>query len=770
MRQTIARLPIIVIPVAVVVLFWPFFLQGLHVVPFHFEPASVTAIPGGGNSAAINYGIPWDASPILLHYPNAALTGDALRSGHLPTWNPYQGCGTPALGSGQAYPFSPFLWPFYLFPNPWAYTLGLILGCLFGAWGAALWLGRLGLKRWMLLFGTALTIINPWSVRNLVYSHFWTGWWFGWLLWSWERTLDPEERNWWLPALMIAGTVYSGHPETALLLTAGSFLYAAVAWAVRPRNQRSSSFWVQAAGVAALAGMLTAVHWLPVIQNLKEALPYKLFLPKLSTDVSFGFASLVSPRSDVYLSPLLWGLGLMGLLTVLRERRLWAPLAVLSASIVFLFHPWPGRWLYWLLTLGGVIPAFYGGCLFAFVLAPIVAVGARRFAEEGGDRRRRLLIPLSLGLLPSACYFLWDLKHGDHLAGLVRPEWLAFVSLMLILGFAAAWARPGRFRRIAVASMLTLAVLDPFVLGFGYLKASTPFEFVHSLSAPHRSFFNRLNPLAGGPPAIKEARGLLAKGHGRFWSPVVPSFSSEACLAPDLATLWRLRDIRIQDVLLLQRYVVLQQAFWPKNRHEYFTLLAFAGGRPGDLASLGVSAVGIPLDAESGRFRWETIPDACPRAFLVHSVVASRNELESYHKWLDLRHRGLLGKVAVLEGWHGSAEVGHPDRADRVSWLEDGLTRVRVRVSASSPAVLVLLDSYADGWKARIGRRTVSILPADLAFRAVIVPPGVHEVQFDYAPRSVREGLLTTIGGWLVVVLLAGVTRKSRREAKNASA
>ena len=70
-----------------------------------------------------------DESPVALHYPNAFFTGACLRAGELPLWNPHQGCGLPALGCGNAYPFSPFLAPFYLHPTPWVYSFGLLAGC-----------------------------------------------------------------------------------------------------------------------------------------------------------------------------------------------------------------------------------------------------------------------------------------------------------------------------------------------------------------------------------------------------------------------------------------------------------------------------------------------------------------------------------------------------------------------------------------------------------------------------------------------------------------
>ncbi len=74
--------------------------------------------------------------------------------------------------------------------------------------------------------------------------------------------------------------------------------------------------------------------------------------------------------------------------------------------------------------------------------------------------------------------------------------------------------------------------------------------------------------------------------------------------------------------------------------------------------------------------------------------------------------------------------------------------------------MLVLLDAFADGWQARVDGAAATIYPANLAFRAVAVPAGVHEVAFRYAPTSVRDGLVVTACGWLALAALAVAGRR----------
>ena len=67
-------------------------------------------------------------------------------------------------------------------------------------------------------------------------------------------------------------------------------------------------------------------------------------------------------------------------------------------------------------------------------------------------------------------------------------------------------------------------------------------------------------------------------------------------------------------------------------------------------------------------------------------------------------------------------------------------TEVRLDVQAKAAGHVVLLDTFYPGWHAEVDGRERPIRAADLAFRAVAVPPGRHTVRFFYRPTSVIAG------------------------------
>ncbi len=740
MKSRPAALALLFLLAMTVVAFAPMVFKGEHIVPFHFQWGSITGIPHSGEPGAVAMGLPRsDDSPIFIHYPNACFAAQSLRHGELPTWDPYVGCGTPALAGGQTYPFSPFQWLFFLSPDPWVYTAGLFLGCLWGALGAYLWLGGFGLRPWQRAFGAVVWSFNPRCLQWVIYSDIWAAWWFGWLLWAWDQALEKERRRGWLPAVMIAGMVYCGHPETAFLLTGASVVYLLVAWRLRTAEERipGRRLLARFAGAIALAGALTAVHWLPLLANFSDSHTYKGAFFETILNQRFPPSTFLSPASDLYLSPMLVALLLAGLLALRRQRKLWAAVALLVLGL-FLGHLlFPFRPVLWVASLDGLVRAVYARPLIWFALAPLAAAGAWRLAQEGGAaQRRKGAFVVAAGALPMGIFLLVQALGGNPLYRLLTLPWIAYCLAGLgALGIAAAASAPA-LRKTALAAGILLVCLDPWShQGYAY------------------PYFNRTDPQ--NAPAVRQVAPVLQASHGRMAATLSEKYWVQGFLTPNMAEVWGVRDIRVVDVMLSARMVALHDGLYGKDRAFFGTILNYPGSPPDALAALGVRLLGEPLDENSGAFRWSPVPGALPRAFVAHEVVRSSGVEESARLWRTMVDRGPSPGIAILEGWGGGAEVGRADAGDKVEWLEDGMSRVKLRVTTAEGGVLVLLDTYASGWKATVDGRPAKIFPANLAFRAVDVPPGSHEVDFLYRPWAVRAGLALSGAGWLAVLLLA---------------
>jgi len=76
----------------------------------------------------------------------------------------------------------------------------------------------------------------------------------------------------------------------------------------------------------------------------------------------------------------------------------------------------------------------------------------------------------------------------------------------------------------------------------------------------------------------------------------------------------------------------------------------------------------------------------------------------------------------------------------RTAWRRSDALAFEVRTRA--PGYLVVLEAFDPAWAAKVDGAAAAVLQADLLFRAVAVPAGVHRVEMRYRPRSVRWGAL----------------------------
>jgi hypothetical protein len=155
--------------------------------------------------------------------------------------------------------------------------------------------------------------------------------------------------------------------------------------------------------------------------------------------------------------------------------------------------------------------------------------------------------------------------------------------------------------------------------------------------------------------------------------------------------------------------------------------------------------------------------DARPRVFLASRAVVVATDDWSltrlYEQPVDPRTTVLLerpdapgdGSVAALSVLDG-APIGRDERAEIVRYEPD---QAVVRVQAQEPRYLVVSDSYFPGWQAWVDGRPVDIERANYLFRAVLIPPGEHLVEWRYQPVSLLVGAVVSAGALVVMAALA---------------
>ena len=139
-----------------------------------------------------------------------------------------------------------------------------------------------------------------------------------------------------------------------------------------------------------------------------------------------------------------------------------------------------------------------------------------------------------------------------------------------------------------------------------------------------------------------------------------------------------------------------------------------------------------------------------PRAYIVPNVqvIPNTDSALAFMKQPGWNPR----EVAVVDRPLGvTLPSGELQQAAVISEREPD--RVVVRTNTNRPALLVLADVYAHGWKAYVDDQPTPIVITNVAFRGVPVAAGEHTVRFVFDPDDLETGRL--ISSVLLVVLIA---------------
>jgi hypothetical protein len=192
-------------------------------------------------------------------------------------------------------------------------------------------------------------------------------------------------------------------------------------------------------------------------------------------------------------------------------------------------------------------------------------------------------------------------------------------------------------------------------------------------------------------------------------------------------------------------------------RHQWMRMTEL---RPAQLDALGVQYVfrkgacenrrlDDPIALRGEEFCVRFNPNASPRYELQDRVRRGTQE-SAIHEMSQRRPPATVAVVApdsvVLPGGDGPA--------GEVEVIAYRPGRVELRVRAAGDRLLLVRESWAPGWEARIDGEPSPVYPAAAIFFAVPVPSGTHTVSLQFEAPGYRAGL--ALGGvWILLALWA---------------
>lgn len=156
-------------------------------------------------------------------------------------------------------------------------------------------------------------------------------------------------------------------------------------------------------------------------------------------------------------------------------------------------------------------------------------------------------------------------------------------------------------------------------------------------------------------------------------------------------------------------------------------------------------------------------PQAFPRAWAVHELL-SMSSLAQEQAFIRDRFEDLHSKAITTADPSSRSSIRACSSPDNVTVRLYKPEQVSIHAGMACDGMVVLSDSFYPGWIATVDSKPAQVYEVNIAMRGVIVPQGSHDIEYRYAPATVRlGGLLTAIGvagSCLIAVLARGSAKK----------
>lgn len=147
------------------------------------------------------------------------------------------------------------------------------------------------------------------------------------------------------------------------------------------------------------------------------------------------------------------------------------------------------------------------------------------------------------------------------------------------------------------------------------------------------------------------------------------------------------------------------------------------------------------------------------RAYIVYAAEHIPDDTQAVSRLLD-ESFDLRNVAVVADALDLPTEADTPaSRAEIVTYQE---TQVVVKASVTQQGLLILADQFHPGWQAYLDGQPATIIRANHVLRGVVLPPGEHQVIFQFAPASLRTGCWLSLAGIVVLITLVALESHPR--------
>ena len=704
-------------------------------------------------------------------YALAMYHRDCFWNGHLPTWNSLSSCGLPYLAQWNTLTLYPLSLIYLLLPLPWS----LSFFCL-----AHLFLAGLGMyflafcwtkDRLAAAVAGVAYAFSGLTLHCLMWPNNIAGLaWMPWVVMLVQRGWREGGRLLFLGAVVGAVQMLSGAPEVIVF----TWFIAGVLLLTELLNRdvpRSAAIWRSGLMLALVIGV-AAVQLLPFLDLVRHS----------HRDTEFGSLSWAMP---------LWG-WINLVLPIFRASpsptgvyyqpaQSWTSsyypgiAAVFLALWAFRLGPRKQVWPLWSIAIIGLVMALgEQGFVYAWIYKTVPFLGFMRFPIK--------FVVLPVFVLPLlAAYAVAGYRADDAVApeNKSSSRWALIIAggiVVLIVG-AVAFSYWHPFRQLRWIDLLQNGLVRIFCLGLvlgilAELKSNRRFQLPLQIAVIFCLVFDGWTHMPNQNPTVPSSlyeSGLIA----RQLDSKCASGQARALLSKPIYDLLLFRMVadHTQDHLgrragLFGNFNLLDgvptvdgfYSLYLLEQRQIWSRLFFRQGTnfPNGLADF----VGV-LQVTTNLFEWQTRPSTLPLLTAgMRPEFGDRKQILDRLIEPDFDPRKIVylpseARTSLSATNGSSAQV-------RNTTYQSG--HISADVEATQPSLVVVAESYYDGWQASVDGKPAKIWRANHAFQAVEVPAGHRHIELRYREKHFAYGAI--VSGSSLLLCLIGWLRARRKALK----
>ncbi len=708
---------------------------------------------------------------------------ELLKSGHLPLWDPNQGCGQPHIANMQSAFFFPLNFLIYPLGMKWGllmiYLLRLYLCGIF----IYLYLSEIKIDYRASIIAAIAGMFTGYNTRWLYHDNSAFAFFIplGFLAIEFIVQHKDSIKGYLLLCVGFALALLTGHPETIFYGTTIVLLYALIRILQEYKQGKARlGTCLKLAGFMLIGMLISGVQLIPFLEYLLHSTAYSAraagSTPSIIVLSTFLFSlvpnflsSLLSikvlyvvffgffPTSNVgYAGITMLLLGVTGIIATRHlKNKFMLPYLLIIIYIVIVTFNIP---LFHRLIL--ILPGFREGfAIYMFGNLPLFLVFSGTIALDGyfkGTMEFKYFLYAfltTLAIIVIAFIFFFIQMDKDVGQAMVSKLSLSLPTLVDITG-------------AVILLLLTL-----------FLLKRTNMHTVMSYGIGILVFVETALPMIPLESAVKPAyfypknNIIEALDHQKRPFRILPLFKSHnnevgAPWPIGIVQYYGFEEPTSYDAMLVNWYSQLIESM---SVNEFLNLanVKFIIMTQEDVSRYqGLNLK--PLLSYNGYTLYQNL-SALNRAFMVYDYKTARTtstdrKLNDWN-WLSLVNENAvqLNTIAIIPEKDTTYATFAPSKQTQgtydVQFEVYKPSFIRMKVETSEPGLLVISNAYFPGWQVQVDNTKKKLIRTDYAFDGVFLEKGGHTVVLTYKPLSFRIGLALTITGLLSLLLVSVILK-----------